>query len=123
MQCEPMREGRNHTVAVGVYVTSRELSGATRNAARALLTDFLKKRRAGLKPADVGLPADSSRRRTPGLRRSEVAQLAGVSTEWYTLFETGRERAMTSRAIESGVPSAGEIGFAYMSRTSYSGLT
>ncbi|MBV8355067.1 MAG: helix-turn-helix domain-containing protein [Candidatus Eremiobacteraeota bacterium] len=47
------------------------------------------------------MPADSSRRRTPGLRRSEAAQLAGVSTEWYTLFEMGRERAMTARAIDS----------------------
>ena len=35
------------------------------------------------------------------MRRSEVAQLAGVSTEWYTLFEMGRERAMTARAVES----------------------
>ena len=69
-------------------------------AARRLLTDFLKARRAALQPADVGLPPGSPQRRTPGLRRSEVAQLAGISTEWYTLFEMGRDRAMSTRVIE-----------------------
>lgn len=70
---------------------------------RALLTDFLKSRRARLMPSDVGLPEESTDgrgRRTPGLRRSEVAQLAHISTEWYTLFEMGRDRAMTQRIIE-----------------------
>lgn len=68
---------------------------------RALLTDFLKTRRGQLQPSDVGLPADGklNGRRTPGLRRSEVALLAGISTEWYTLFEMGRNRAMTMRVI------------------------
>jgi len=70
---------------------------------RALLTDFLKSRRARLRPTDVGLPEpapDVRHRRTPGLRRSEVAQLADISTEWYTLFEMGRDRAMTVRIID-----------------------
>ncbi len=70
---------------------------------RALLTDFLKSRRARLRPIDVGLPEhhdDVRGRRTPGLRRSEVAQLADISTEWYTLFEMGRDRAMTARIID-----------------------
>lgn len=73
---------------------------SSKPAARMLLTNFLKTRRAALRPADVGLPVGSSLRRTPGLRRSEVAQLAGISTEWYTLFEMGRDRAMTERVIE-----------------------
>ena len=47
------------------------------------IQDFLATRRAKLTPADVGLPT-SARRRVPGLRREEVAVLAGVSTEWYT---------------------------------------
>ncbi|WP_311200173.1 hypothetical protein [Kocuria palustris] len=47
------------------------------------IRDFLATRRAKLTPADVGLPT-SARRRVPGLRREEVAVLAGVSTEWYT---------------------------------------
>ena len=44
---------------------------------------------ASLKPEAVGLPA-SGRRRTPGLRREEVALLAGVSVSWYTWLEQGR---------------------------------
>ena len=72
-----------------------------KTAHRALLTDFLKIRRARLKPAQVGLPeGDVHVRRTPGLRRSEVARLAGLSTEWYTLFEMGRDRAMTMRVVD-----------------------
>lgn len=69
-------------------------------ASRVLLTEFLKTRRARLSPAEFGFEDETQRRRTEGLRRSEVAQLAGVSTEWYTLFEMGRERAMTHRSIE-----------------------
>jgi transcriptional regulator with XRE-family HTH domain len=57
---------------------------------RAELADFLKARRAALQPADVGLPG-SGRRRTPGLRREEVATLAGVGTTWYTWLEQGRD--------------------------------
>jgi transcriptional regulator with XRE-family HTH domain len=54
------------------------------------LADFLRHRREALKPEDVGLPG-GGRRRTPGLRREEVAQLAGVGTTWYTWLEQGRE--------------------------------
>ena len=71
-----------------------------KTARRALLTDFLKTRRARLSPADFGFEDNGLPRRTKGLRRGEAAQLAGVSTEWYTLFEMGRERAMTQRIIE-----------------------
>jgi hypothetical protein len=45
-----------------------------------------------IRPADVGLPA-AGRRRTPGLRREEVAELAGVGLSWYTWMEQGRVRA------------------------------
>jgi transcriptional regulator with XRE-family HTH domain len=55
------------------------------------LADFLKTRRARLTPAEVGLPDGAGRRRTPGLRREEVAMLAGVSTVWYTWLEQGRD--------------------------------
>ncbi|MBO0684213.1 MAG: helix-turn-helix domain-containing protein [Candidatus Dormibacteraeota bacterium] len=51
---------------------------------------FLRTRRARLRPHDLGLP-DGSRRRTPGLRREEVAQLAGVGLTWYTWLEQGRD--------------------------------
>jgi transcriptional regulator with XRE-family HTH domain len=50
---------------------------------------FLRSRRGRLRPSDVGLP-DGVRRRTPGLRRQEVAQLAGVSVEYYVRLEQGR---------------------------------
>lgn len=51
---------------------------------------FLKSRRERLRPDDVGLP-NGNRRRTPGLRRDEVAQLAGIGVTWYTWLEQGRE--------------------------------
>ena len=53
------------------------------------LADFLRARREGTRPEQVGLPAGRGRR-TPGLRREEVALLAGVSVTWYTWLEQGR---------------------------------
>lgn len=50
------------------------------------LADFLKTRRARILPSQAGL-SSATRRRTPGLRREEVAQLAGVSLTWYTWLE------------------------------------
>ncbi|MET7519630.1 helix-turn-helix transcriptional regulator [Streptomyces sp. NPDC005480] len=55
---------------------------------RAEIRDFLATRRAKITPEQAGLPT-SARRRVPGLRREEVAVLAGVSTEWYTRLEKG----------------------------------
>lgn len=65
-------------------------SRAVRKVRREELSAFLKSRRARITPEDVGLPA-GSRRRTPGLRREEVAQLAGVGVTWYTWLEQGRD--------------------------------
>jgi transcriptional regulator with XRE-family HTH domain len=56
---------------------------------RRQLADFLRSRRAGVSPADVGLPA-GPRRRTPGLRREEVARLAGISVDYYARLEQAR---------------------------------
>lgn len=56
---------------------------------RSQLADFLRVRRADLRPGDVGLP-EGPRRRTPGLRRQEVAQLAGISVEYYIRLEQAR---------------------------------
>ncbi|RJO76493.1 XRE family transcriptional regulator [Nocardia panacis] len=53
------------------------------------LADFLRRRREQLTPAEVGLPP-GARRRTPGLRRDEVAMLAGMSTDYYTRLEQSR---------------------------------
>ncbi|MEV7603421.1 helix-turn-helix transcriptional regulator [Kitasatospora sp. NPDC089797] len=56
---------------------------------RADLAEFLRAMRARLRPGDLGLP-EAGRRRTPGLRRQEVAQLAAVSIDWYIRLEQGR---------------------------------
>jgi transcriptional regulator with XRE-family HTH domain len=56
---------------------------------RAALADFLRRRREALRPGDVGIPA-GSRRRTPGLRREDVAALAAMSTDYYTRLEQQR---------------------------------
>ena len=60
------------------------------SSSRSELADLLRSRRHRLTPADVGLPA-GTRRRTAGLRREEVAQLAGVSATYYTFLEQGRD--------------------------------
>ena len=59
--------------------------------------DFLKTRRAALRPADVGLADGGTQRRVAGLRREEVARLAAMSVDYYTRLEQGRLRA--SKAI------------------------
>lgn len=65
-------------------------SSAASAARRRELGAFLRSRRARLTPADVGLPT-TGRRRTPGLRREELALLAGISATWYTYLEQGRD--------------------------------
>src|SRR5882724_12823960 len=57
---------------------------------RRQIADFLKTRRMRRQPEELGLPR-GRRRRTPGLRREEVATAAGVSAEWYTWLEQARE--------------------------------
>lgn len=63
------------------------------------LSVFLKNQRAKLSPGLVGLPP-GTRRRTPGLRREEVAQLAGVSTTWYTWLEQGRDIKVSTSVLD-----------------------
>jgi len=64
------------------------------------LAEFLRSRRARLAPEQVGL-LRGTRRRTPGLRREEVASLAGVSPEWYTWLEQGRDINVSVQLLES----------------------
>lgn len=68
---------------------------------RADIRDFLATRRARLTPEQVGLPAGGGRRRVPGLRREEVAVLAGVSTEWYTRLEKGHISGVSEDVLEA----------------------
>jgi transcriptional regulator with XRE-family HTH domain len=66
---------------------------------RSMLRTFLRAARENVRPEDHQLPA-RHRRRTPGLRREEVAELAGVSTAWYTLLETAGNRRVSVRTLE-----------------------
>lgn len=63
------------------------------------LSEFLTTHRARLQPQSAGLPS-GGRRRTPGLRREEVAQIAGVSTTWYTWLEQGRDIKMSAQVLD-----------------------
>ncbi|WP_433180479.1 helix-turn-helix transcriptional regulator [Actinoallomurus sp. CA-150999] len=64
------------------------------------LAAFLRFRRERLTPEDVGLPG-GGRRRTPGLRREEVATLAGVSTTWYTWLEQARDVTPSRQVLDA----------------------
>ncbi|KQR57988.1 XRE family transcriptional regulator [Acidovorax sp. Leaf160] len=72
----------------------------TMERTRKELAEFLRSHRERLAPADVGLPA-GSRRRTPGLRREEVASLAGVGLTWYTWLEQGREISVSATFLDN----------------------
>lgn len=62
---------------------------------------FLRARREGLRPEDAGLPPATRSRRTPGLRREEIATLAGVSIDYYTRLERGRETRPSPAVIDA----------------------
>jgi len=64
------------------------------------LADFLRARRERISPEQVGLPV-GGRRRTPGLRREEVAQLAGVGITWYTWLEQGRDINASEQVLDA----------------------
>ena len=89
--------------------TSSEGPGATAPAhsappylgRREGLSEFLRSRRARLTPADVGLPDYGGRRRVPGLRREELAQLAGVSTSYYTQLEQGNSTNVSREVVDA----------------------
>ncbi|WP_267243073.1 helix-turn-helix domain-containing protein [Streptomyces sp. PR69] len=68
---------------------------------RAELSEFLRSRRARLRPEDVGLPQVGRQRRVPGLRREELAQLAGVSVAYYTRLEQGHGRNVSLEVLDS----------------------
>ncbi|MFE9772635.1 helix-turn-helix domain-containing protein [Streptomyces sp. NPDC005931] len=68
---------------------------------RAELSEFLRTRRARLKPEDVGLASFGRHRRVPGLRREELAQLAGVSVAYYTRLEQGNGRNVSAEVLDA----------------------
>lgn len=66
---------------------------------RRLLGAFLRRHRERLTPAEAGLQGGSTRRRTPGLRREELAQLCGISPTWYSWLEQGRDMSVSPQAL------------------------
>lgn len=68
---------------------------------RSELAHFLRTRRERLKPSQFHLPQGAKRRRTPGLRREELAQIAGVSPTWYMKLEQGQEIRASAQVLES----------------------
>ena len=67
---------------------------------RRAMSAFLRSRRERIQPEEVGF-APGGRRRTPGLRREEVAQLAGVGITWYTWLEQGRDINVSAQVLEA----------------------
>jgi transcriptional regulator with XRE-family HTH domain len=65
------------------------------------LGEFLKSRRARLRPEDAGLPSYGTRRRVPGLRREELAQLAGVSVAYYIRLEQGTADGVSTDVLDA----------------------
>ncbi|WP_431981624.1 helix-turn-helix transcriptional regulator [Streptomyces qinglanensis] len=65
------------------------------------LRTFLRSRRARVSPAESGLPDGGARRRTPGLRREEVAVLAGVGASWYQWLEQGRDITVSPQVLDA----------------------
>ena len=68
---------------------------------RSDIRDFLASRRARITPEQAGLLPGGRRRRVPGLRREEVAVLAGVSTDWYTRLEKGHIGGVSEDVLEA----------------------
>ena len=65
------------------------------------LREFLVSRRGKVTPEQAGLPTYGGHRRVPGLRREEVALLAGVSVEYYTRFERGNAQGVSDSVLEA----------------------
>lgn len=77
-----------------------DVAMVTTQRRRPELAAFLRSRRARVAPADVGMPP-GLRRRTPGLRREEVAQLSGVGVTWYTWLEQGRPINASAQVLDA----------------------
>jgi transcriptional regulator with XRE-family HTH domain len=79
----------------------RDTSGDVRGGVRTDIREFLSTRRARISPEQAGLPIyGGARRRVSGLRREEVALLAGISTEYYTRLERGNATGMSESVID-----------------------
>ncbi|RKG99496.1 XRE family transcriptional regulator [Corallococcus carmarthensis] len=90
---------RVRCLAWGDGLTCLRVTDTSRSSGRAELARFLRSRRERLHPEDVGL-SSGSRRRTPGLRREELARLADVGVSWYTWLEQGRDIHVSEPLLE-----------------------
>jgi len=103
LAADPTTSNGHNGTANGNGATGPTVSpqaGNDLNASRAELGAFLRNRRERLTPDDLGL-APGPRRRTPGLRREEVAQHSGVSVTWYTWLEQGRSINASAQVLEA----------------------
>jgi transcriptional regulator with XRE-family HTH domain len=94
---------RTRCATVGVRTRRASILGLAPpppEARRSELADFLRHRRGRVTPESAGLQANG-RRRTPGLRREEVAQLAGVGLSWYTWLEQGRDIKPSGQVLDA----------------------
>ncbi|WP_329471167.1 helix-turn-helix transcriptional regulator [Streptomyces sp. NBC_01723] len=81
-------------------MTTTNLNAVREPRRREELRHFLRARRERLRPEDVGFPP-GARRRTPGLRREEVAMLAGIGASWYTWLEQGRDIKVSDQVVDA----------------------
>src|SRR3954452_3286734 len=106
--------GADKTTRIRGSVTGQDYPGSDRPSLRravapnvagmdnqAEVREFLATRRAKINPEQAGLPMYGTRRRVPGLRREEVAQLAGLSTDYYTKLEKGNLRSASDSVLEA----------------------
>lgn len=98
IKTKPEKRGASAAAARQLLYHSR--AGQDGRRRRAHLAEFLRIRREALAPEEVGLPG-GGRRRTPGLRREEVARLAGVGATWYTWLEQGRDVRASRSVLEA----------------------
>jgi transcriptional regulator with XRE-family HTH domain len=76
------------------------IAAGSRATVTSALGEFLRSRRGEVRPEEIGLPAGRARR-VPGLRREEVALLAGVSVDYYVRLEQGRERSPSAQVLDA----------------------
>ncbi|MFH8291282.1 helix-turn-helix transcriptional regulator [Streptomyces sp. NPDC018059] len=91
-----MTHSTPHATAVATGTGTGTGTGAGTELGR-----YLRARRARVTPAEAGLPAGTGLRRTPGLRREELATLAGVSVDYYTRLERGRETNPSPAVVDA----------------------
>ncbi len=91
----PSQKGRSHP---GTGTATRDSRAQDRQEE---LADFLRRLRERTSPTDAGLPDAGGRRRTPGLRREELAALSGISVDWYIRLEQGRAERPSPSVLDA----------------------